>query len=149
LEPYMSGPRAELASLMDEEHGDAEEIRRLREEEVELVERDARLSPNNASIFYQLGMLRYLLDDYDKAQAALETASRLAPQSYDFLMALALMYDKRYEISGDENQFNRGVEALTKLHEMRPRDPRAQEILMQLLEKRRLKQGGEPGAAPQ
>jgi tetratricopeptide (TPR) repeat protein len=149
LEPYMSGPRAELASLMYEEHGDAEEIRRLREEEVELVERDARLSPNNASIFYQLGMLRYLLDDYDKAQAALETASRLAPQSYDFLMALALMYDKRYEISGDENQFNRGVEALTKLHEMRPRDPRAQEILMQLLEKRRLKQGGEPGAAPQ
>jgi tetratricopeptide (TPR) repeat protein len=149
LEPYMSGARAELASLLDATPGNETEVQRLREEEVELVERDSQLSPNNASIYYQLGMLRYLLGDYDKAQAALETACRLAPQSYDFLMALALMYDKRYEVSGDEDKFNLGVETLTKLHEMRPGDPRAQDILIQLLEKRRMKQGGDPRAAPQ
>ena len=135
LEPYMSGARAELASLLGATPGNEAEVQRLRAEEVELVERDSRLAPNSAPIFYQLGMLRYLLGEYDKAQAALETASRLAPLNYDFLMALALMYDKRYEINGDEEQFNLGVEALTKLNKMRPEDRRAQDILMQLLDK--------------
>lgn len=149
LEPYMSGPRGELASLLQDMPGNEERVRRLREEEVELVERDSRIAPNNASIFYQLGMLRYLLGEYDKAQAALEIASKLAPENYDFLMALALMYDKRYELSGDENQFNQAVNTLKQLHDMRPEDPRAQSILVSLLEKRRIKQGGNPAEAPQ
>jgi Flp pilus assembly protein TadD len=148
LEPYMSGPRGELASLLGEAQGDPDEVRKLREEEVELVERDSKISPDNAAIFYQLGMLRYLLGDFDKAQTALESASKLAPKNYDFLMALALLHDKRYEVSGDENQFNLAVDALKRLHEMRPEDMRAQSILVSLLEKRRLKQGGDPGAAP-
>ncbi len=149
LEPYLSGARQELASLLDAVPGNEAKVRRLREEEVELVERDSRIAPNNASIFYNLGMLRYLLQEYDKAEAALTTASRLAPQSYDFLMALALLHEKRYELSGDESQFTQAVESLTKLHEMRPTDPRAQRILVELLEMRRVKEGGEPSAAPQ
>jgi tetratricopeptide (TPR) repeat protein len=148
LEPYMSGPRGELASLLAETHGDPAEIQKLREEEVELVERDSKIASDNPAIFYQLGMLRYLLGDFDKAQAALESASNLAPTNYDFLMALALLHDKRYEVSGDENQFNLAVDALKRLHEMRPDDMRAQSILVSLLEKRRVKQGGDPAAAP-
>jgi hypothetical protein len=35
---------------------------------------------------------------------------------------------------------------LKKLNEMRPEDPRAQQILVGLLEMRRLKQGGAAGA---
>jgi len=44
LEPYMAGPRQELASLMQELKGDEAEIRRLRVEEAELLERDAKLA---------------------------------------------------------------------------------------------------------
>jgi tetratricopeptide (TPR) repeat protein len=149
LEPYMSGARAELASLIAQTPGNEPEVRRLRAEEVELMERDAKIAPNNAAIFYQLGMLRYLLGDYEKSQTALETASKLAPHSYDFLMALALIHEKRYEVSNEESQFNSAVEVLKKLNEMRPEDPRAQQILVGLLEMRRLKQGGEQGTAPQ
>jgi tetratricopeptide (TPR) repeat protein len=133
---------------MQEAQGDPAEIRKLREEEVELVERDSKIAASNASIFYQLGMLRYLLGQYDQAQAALERASQIDPQSYDFLMALALLHDKRYEVSGDEEQFNLAVDALKKLNEMQPDDTRAHNILLSLLEKRRLKQGGGPAAAP-
>jgi tetratricopeptide (TPR) repeat protein len=149
LQPYMAGPRQELASILAETPGNEDEIQRLREEEAELLERDSKIAPNNANIFYELGRLRYLLGDYDRSQGALETARRLAPDSYRILLFLALLHDKRYELTGDESQFNLGVEALTKLNEMQPGDPEARNLLMQLLEKRRVKQGGDPAAAPQ
>ncbi len=149
LQPYLAGPRLELASLLGSSPGNEAEVRRLREEEVDLLERDAKLAPENPMIFYQLGKLAYLLGDYDKAQSAVETACRLAPRNFECLMFLALLHDKRYELTGDEDQFNRGVEAVTKLHELEPNDPRAQEILIKLMEKRRVNQGGDPAAAPQ
>ena len=74
LEPYLAGPRAELASLMQEHKGDEAEIRRLRAEEADLVERDTKLAPDNADIFYRLGLLRYTLGEYDKAEAAFRAA---------------------------------------------------------------------------
>jgi len=149
LEPYLSGARAELASMLDAMPGNEDQVRKLREEEVELVERDARIAPDNASVFYNLGMLRYLLGEHEKSEAALQKASELAPQSYDFLMALALIHEKRYELTGDEGQFTKAVDALKRLNEMQPTDQRAQSILVELLELRRLKQGGDPAAAPQ
>src|SRR4029078_4897493 len=39
LEPDMAGPRQELASLMQQLNGDQAEIRRLRKEEADLLER--------------------------------------------------------------------------------------------------------------
>jgi hypothetical protein len=42
-----------------------------------------------------------------------------------------------------------GIDAVKKLQEMRPDDPQVQEILLMLMEKRRLKEGGDPAAAPQ
>ncbi len=141
LEAYMAGPRAELASLLQERGGDAATIRRLREEEAELTERDAKLAPDNAAIFYQLGLLRYLLEQYDEAEAALVNACRLAPNNYEYLMALALLQERRYERSGDDTQFNAAVDSLKNLHELQPADPRAEQILARLLETRRTKQG--------
>jgi tetratricopeptide (TPR) repeat protein len=149
LQPYLSGPRMELASLLGTQPGNEDEVRRLRVEEAELLERDSKLAPNHATIFYQLGRLRYLLGDYDKSQEAIETACRLAPRSYDYLMFLALLHDKRYELTGDETQFNKAVDAVTKLNEMQPNDRRAHDILLKLMEKRRVKEGGDPAAAPQ
>jgi predicted CXXCH cytochrome family protein len=142
LQPYMAGSRAELASIYDSIGADAAEIRRLRMEEAELVERDSKLSPDNAAIFYQLGMLRYLLGEHDKAEAALRAASEKSPQNYQFKWALALLLEKRYELSGDEKYFNEGVELLRQLNEQDPSDPRAQQSLISLLEKRAQREVG-------
>jgi predicted CXXCH cytochrome family protein len=141
LEPYMAGPRAELASLLHELGGNDSEIRQLRQEEAELMERDAKLAPGNAEIMYQLGLLRYLLGQYDEAQTALAAACDRAPQNYDYRMALALLHEKRYALSGDEAQFEAAVTVLKSLHEMQPRDPRAKEILVRLVAVREQKQG--------
>jgi tetratricopeptide (TPR) repeat protein len=149
LQPYLAGPRMELASLLGTAPGNDDEVRRLREEEVELLERDAKLAPTSATIFYHIAKLTYLLGDYDKAQAAIETACRLAPRNFEFLYFRALLHDKRYEISGDEDQFNMGVDAVKKLQDLRPDDPGVREILIMLMEKRRVKEGGDPAAAPQ
>lgn len=138
--PYMAGARGELASLLSELGGNAAEIRRLREEEVNLLERDAQLAPESAHIMYQLGLLRYLLDELDGAETALAAACNLAPQNYEFLMALALLQERRFELSGDERQFDAAVQSLEKLNELHPADARARQILIRLLETRRVKQ---------
>jgi Flp pilus assembly protein TadD len=141
LQPYMSGARAELASIYDSIGMDGAEIRRLRAEEADLVERDSKLAPDNAAIFYQLGMLRYLLGEYDKSEASLRTASEKAPQNYQFKLALVLLLEKRYAQTGDEALFNQAVELLRQLNEMDPSDARAQQVLMSLMEKRRVREG--------
>ncbi len=159
LEPYMAGPRAELASLLQEradnmrrvihtfqlgpplaafyeQMGEPGAMLRLREPEAELLERDAKLVPGNAEIRYQLGLLRYLLGQYDEAQNALSSACDLAPQNYEYRMALALLHEKRYDLTGDEAQFKAAVVFLKSLHEMQPNDPRAEQILVHLIELR-------------
>ncbi len=133
LEPYLAGSRAELASLMQEHGGEAAEIKRLRTEEADLVERDSKLAPDNADIFYRLGLLRYTLGDYDKAEAAFKTACEKSPRNYDYLMALALLQEKRYMETGDEKQFNATVESIKTMHELSRNDPRAKQILERLL----------------
>lgn len=132
LEPYLAGPRAELASLMQEHGGEAAEIRRLRTEEADLIERDSKLAPDNADIFYRLGLLRYTLGDYDKAEAAFKTACEKSPRNYDYLMALALLQEKRYLETADDKQFNAAVETIKKMHDQNRNDIRAKQILERL-----------------
>jgi tetratricopeptide (TPR) repeat protein len=140
LEPYLAGPRGELASLLQSQAGSAAEIRKLRKEEAELMDRDARLAPENAQIQYQLGLLRYLLDEYDKATEALSAATRLAPQNYDYLLALALLQERRYEVTGGKPWLDAAIESLKKMNALAPNDPRAQQILTRLLETTRAKE---------
>jgi uncharacterized protein HemY len=136
LEPYMAGPRSELASLLEQAHADPATIQKLREEEAKLVERDTNLAPDNAAIFYQLGLLHYTLGEYDKADVALSAACQKAPQNYDYRMALALLQEKRYEQSGDDKYFNDAVNSLKQLHDMQPQDERAKQIFIRLLQTR-------------
>jgi predicted CXXCH cytochrome family protein len=137
LEPYLAGPRSELASLMQEHNGDPAEIRRLHTEEADLMERDSTLAPDSADIFYHLGLLRYTLDDFDKAEAAFQKACEKAPRNYDYRMALALMQEKRYDQTGDVKDFETAARSLKVLHDMSHDDPRAQQILMRLIETRK------------
>lgn len=132
LEPYMAGARAELANLLQQFGADADEIGRLRREEADLLQRDARLAPDNPEILYQLGLLRYLLGEFDAAQTALTSACELAPQSHAYCMALALLQERRYELTGDERYFNAAVRTLVRLNELVPNDPQARQILQRL-----------------
>jgi tetratricopeptide (TPR) repeat protein len=142
LEPYLSGPRTELASMMQELHGDPAEIRKLRAKEAELVERDSKLAPDNASIFYHLGLLRYTLGEVEKADAAFQTACEKAPRNYEYRMALALLQERRYVVTGDDKQFDAAVLSLKKLQEMNPADPRAKQIAERMMSTRNARQSG-------
>src|SRR5205814_1398500 len=132
LEPYLAGPRAELASLLQENNGNAIEIRQLREDEANLIERDAKYAPENPDIFYRLGLLRYTLGQFDQAEAALRTACDKAPQNYEYLMALALLQERRYNDSGNEDQLRATMKSLKALHDLNKDDPRAKLILQRL-----------------
>ena len=121
LEPYLTGPRSQLASLLESQDSNPEEVQSLRRDELELLQRDARLLPDSGPTFYQLGLLYFLLGDLDQAQDALQTACELAPQSYDFWMALALLQERRH-------QREEAVESLNKMQQLRPGDRRAGQI---------------------
>jgi hypothetical protein len=55
-------------------------------------------------------------------------------------MTLALLYERRYELDGDEQQLNAAALALKKMHELDPADPRARQILERLLQTRQKRQ---------
>jgi tetratricopeptide (TPR) repeat protein len=148
LEPYMAGPRAELANVLQQQNGDEVEIRQLRQKEAELLERDAGLVPENAEIQYQLGLLRYLLGDLDAAQIALSAACDRSPQNYEYLMALALLQERRYELSGESSHFEIAVKTLKKLNDLQSTDPRARQILLRLLATRDSREGSSSPTPP-
>lgn len=132
LEPYLTGPRSELANLLATAPGSEAEVRDLREEEAELMVRDCELLPENGDVFYRLGLLRYLLGQLDEASVALKEACRLEPNVYEYRMALALLEERRYESDGGETHYESAKEALATLQRLRPDDPRAGQILKRL-----------------
>ena len=94
IDPGVTGPRSNLAQLLDS-FGKGDEATQLRIEEAGLLERDARLLPENAPIHYRLGLLQYLLGHEDRASVSLARACELQPNSSEFLMALTLLYEKQ------------------------------------------------------
>ena len=146
MEPYLTGPRTELANMLASSQGDADEIRKLREEEAALLERDASLLPENGDIAYRLGLLRYLLSEYEKAEAALAEACKLAPNNYEYRMALALLDERQYEQNGADAKYQAAKDSLNQLQVMRPGDSRAAAILKRLEATRAAASGGADGA---
>jgi tetratricopeptide (TPR) repeat protein len=126
IEPYLTGPRTELSQLLDQlaanpaqaaiaEKAQAtpEEIRRLREEEAELLARDAKLLPADATVRYMRGRLLYLLDRQDEARQAFIEACELAPNEYDYWLWLALICEK-------QERWEQSVSALQRMAQLRP-----------------------------
>jgi tetratricopeptide (TPR) repeat protein len=126
VEPYRSGPRRELARLLDlidvtPQLGelrnsmdiDRAEITKLRREEVDLLARDAKLVPNNPRPLYQRGLLLYQLGDLDSAQQSLADATRVDPKSYESWMALALICEK-------QQRWVDAARAIEKMKELQP-----------------------------
>ncbi|QEG33996.1 HEAT repeat domain-containing protein [Bythopirellula goksoeyrii] len=128
LEPYLTGPRDQLAELLQRAGGDPAEINRLRTEEVENLTRDAKLLPKNDQIRYRQGMLLYLLGRKKEARESFEAACELRPDSYENWLALALLCE-------NQSSWQRAYEALEKMHELRPGDPAIRGILQNIQQK--------------
>jgi len=116
LEPYLSGTRDQLAQLLEQSTGDSEQIRQLREEEIELLKRDSRLLPDSPHPRYRRGMLLYLLERHDEARESLEQACEVAPDSFESWLAIALLCEK-------QQRWEQAVEALEQMERLRPGDP--------------------------
>jgi len=104
LEPYLAGPRTNLAAIYDPDPEapphvqrlkNPEEARRLREQELPLLARDAKLLPDDPLPRYRYSMALYLLGRLEEAEEELEEVCRLAPNSADYRLMLTLLYEKR------------------------------------------------------
>ncbi|HEX5104517.1 MAG TPA: HEAT repeat domain-containing protein, partial [Pirellulaceae bacterium] len=91
LEPTLSGPRQNLAALLDQLRQPAEGAR-LRREELDLRERDARRAPQIAALQVQVGLARHLNGWKKEAESALLQASLLEPRNPAMLEYLAIYY---------------------------------------------------------
>lgn len=142
IEPYLSGARGELATLLGGPDGDPEAVKELWKEEIELLERDADFLPENADIRYRLGLLRFQSGDLAGAEQTLSIASRLAPGNPTYLMTVALLQERRFTLTGDQKHFDSAVGTLRKLDEMTPGNPNAKEILRRLVATRQQMEAG-------
>jgi Flp pilus assembly protein TadD len=149
VEPGVSGPRTNLAALLDQQAQAAEErirglaargdraaaeqlvpkimqfqdaAQQLRSEELELLARDARLAADNAAIQYRYGLSLYLHGRVTEAEAALVAASKLEPTNSDFLLALVLLYQKL-------ERWSDALSHAQRLVQLRPQDRSYQQLL--------------------
>jgi len=121
LEPYLSGVRDKLAALLEQAQGNPAEIRKLRSEEIDLLERNYELLPQDASLRYRRGMLLYLTGQLDDAQKALQAACDLGPEVYENWLALALLCEK-------QQRPQQTINALKQMNRLRPGDAAARDI---------------------
>ncbi|MCA9127224.1 MAG: hypothetical protein KDB22_09060 [Planctomycetales bacterium] len=124
VEPGVTGPRTNLASLLERNlemqarsgslNNDALllRIQALRKEELQLLERDVNLLPDNAPIQYRYGLSLYLNRDLsDDPQDALEKAAKhlvlaaeLEPEQAQYAQATAMLF-QHMERWGDALQW--------------------------------------------
>lgn len=143
VEPRTVGPRGNLAALYDRraqiadqraravaQRGDRESMRfyaekmvknqqqaaALRAEELELLERDARLAPDIAMVQYRYGLSLYLNGRGEEAEAALRRAWELEPENTQFLSALVAMYQ-------EQERYREALDLAAKLLELEPDYP--------------------------
>jgi tetratricopeptide (TPR) repeat protein len=125
VEPNATGPRLNLAALLDSQAESLErsvaqaaeqgltrraeelaanweririESRELRAKELQLLARDAALLPDNVGLQYRYGLALYLDGQEDAAERTLTHAVEIGPRLPDARMALALLLQKRKRI---------------------------------------------------
>ncbi|MEQ8788340.1 MAG: multiheme c-type cytochrome [Pirellulaceae bacterium] len=152
VEPRTVGPRGNLAALYDRraqaadqrarssaQQGDRDSMQffaeemvknqqaaaQLRAEELELLERDARLAPDIAAVQYRYGLSLYLNGRGAEAEAALRRAWELEPENAQFLSALIAMYQQ-------QERYREAIDLARKLLELEPDYPVYQRWLEEL-----------------
>lgn len=103
VEPNTTGPRSNLATLLENlatqtRRPDSDELIRrvgeLRQSELPLLSRDAKLAPDNAVVQYRYGLALYLGGKWDQALHKIETAIGLAPDVAEYRQARDLLKQK-------------------------------------------------------
>jgi tetratricopeptide (TPR) repeat protein len=85
-------------------------------------EQGARLSPNDTESWFNLGRVRYELNDYNGARDALAKAVALNPKGFDENLQYALMLITTGETG-------KAVTYLQKAHDLRPDDDSVERLL--------------------
>jgi len=151
VEPQVSGARTNLAALLDRDAGELEQrmatvqrmgsrdaegvagmaqrarakAARLRREELELLARDSSLVPDSAALQYRYGLSLYLHDRLAEAEQALRKACELEPNTPDFVLGLALLYQKL-------GRYADAIDLVKRLIALRPDDPSYPRLLSDL-----------------
>jgi tetratricopeptide (TPR) repeat protein len=152
VEPESIGPRTNIAAIYDRQLQEAQqraqqlhlagdragaeraiyeiaslpaEIERLRSEELALLERDARLAPDNAAIQGRIGLARYLGGWRKEAESALRNAVLLDPQNPEHLYRLAIYYK-------DTGRPEQAAPLAQRLLELRPGHPPFEQLAAEL-----------------
>lgn len=103
LGPLVTGARTNLAALLERSLSSANSpssntqqilatIKRLRQEELPLLKRDADLLPDAPQLQYRLGLALYLNGQRREAAQHLVRAAEIAPDEPSFLQAAAMIY---------------------------------------------------------
>jgi Flp pilus assembly protein TadD len=146
VEPRMTGPRSNLAGLLEriceravQRSADGppsrevaalqDEIAQLRRAELELLARDVRLVPDNPVLQYRYGLALYLQGQAGPAEDALRAACRLAPDNDEFLHFLVLFLDK-YQ------RYDEALETANRLVQLRPQNQAYAELREAIAQKR-------------
>ena len=150
VEPRAPGPRTNLAALLDRlveqssQYGGQpaalsearvyrERAKVLRAEELKLLERDAKLAPDNPMVQYRYGLLLYLHGREEEAEQALLRAYELEPMAADFALAIALLYQK-------QERFGEALEVARKLLEIDSSNPSYPQLLQTLQQQMQAKE---------
>jgi len=153
VEPNVTGPRTNLAALLERQAEEAENSARriaqqdreaaiesiiesqklrervaeLRKDELPLLGRDAKLAPDNAAIQYRYGLSLYLHGQQEEALSSLANAVRLEPNTPDFVLALALLHRQQGDLAN-------AIKQIERLLELRPSDPSYQQLYREVLQ---------------
>lgn len=152
VEPFTSGPRSNLAALLEQQADGlireaqralqsnqreqyanlaatanlkAGEAAMLRGEELQLLIVDAERLPDAAPIQYRVGLALHLAGRVEEAQERLELAYELDPEESQFVLGLALLYERR-------GQWPKAIEMGERLVEMVPEDETYQALLKRI-----------------
>lgn len=146
IEPYLSGPRGELASLLTSLPEETRKefdglVQQLRQEEIDLLRRDTGFAPNAPALHYRLGLLLYQTGKLAEAETALRRAAEISDGSYQYWMTLALLQERRFAATDEPEHYKNAVKSLKKLEAIDPADRRAGQILTRMLESKKQRDG--------
>ncbi|WP_197442556.1 tetratricopeptide repeat protein [Lignipirellula cremea] len=118
--------RAEIESLAEQVGKNKVLAEKWRAAEFPYLERDARLAPENGPVQYRYALALYLRGRIDDAEAAMTKAQSLEPLNPQYLLGLALLYQKQERI--DE-----AIKLTQELIRLEPNRPDYQLLLQDLL----------------
>jgi predicted CXXCH cytochrome family protein len=124
VQPLVAGPRSNLAQLW-ERAGAADRAKALRQEELALMARDARLAPEIPDTQYRYGLALYLAGQLEEATTYLQRAAELQPNSPEYRLAWALILQRR-ELIPD------AIDVAKTLVERWPDEPQYQALWQEL-----------------